>query len=159
MKSILPVVAILLLPACMGGGGGMAASAAPPAQPVTASFSSMINQARTADGAGVITEDPRLVRAAQAHSDDMLDMRSMQHTGSDGSEVWDRVLREGYQYRGVGENIARGQQSEEEVFTAWMNSTTGHRENNLNPNHEHFGLAKAGSGSHLYWTLVLASER
>lgn len=159
MKPILPIVALMLLSACMGGGGGTGVSAAPPVDPAPTSFSSMINQARTADGAGVLTEDSRLVRAAKVHSDDMLDMRSMQHTGSDGSEVWDRVLREGYQYRTVGENIARGQQSEEQVFTAWMNSTTGHRENNLNPDYEHFGLAKAGSGAHLYWTLVLASER
>ena len=42
-------------------------------------------------------------------------------------------------YRIVGENIAAGQRSSNEVVAAWMNSK-GHRENILNPNFKELGM-------------------
>jgi uncharacterized protein YkwD len=118
----------------------------------------MLNNVRASNGAGSVTFDARLGRAAQGHANDMLANDFFSHTGSDGSSVGDRVRREGYNWRTVGENIARGQPDEEAVLNAWVNSP-GHQANNVNPNFEDFALAKAGSGSKQYWVLVLATER
>ena len=78
------------------------------------------------------------------------------HTGSDGSDLGDRLREVGYAYSWAGENIAQGQQDEAAVLAAWQASTTGHRENNERARAEHFGLAKAGDGGRRYWVLVLA---
>ena len=167
MKSILPVVAILLLPACMGGGGGMAASAAPPplpaATPVDPSFTSMLNQVRADNSVAPLTQDARLTAAAQLHSDDQYRMGRMTHIGSDGSGVEDRVRAQGYIPIIWGENVARGHRDEHEVLfgndvsIGWVDSPR-HQANNINPVFEDFGIAKTGSGSQRYWTLVFATE-
>ena len=157
MKSILPVVAILLLPACMGGGGGMAASAAPPplpaATPVDPSFTSMLNQVRADNSVAPLNQDARLMRAAQVHSDDQYIMRKMTHDGSDGSTVGVRVKAQGYDWTMVGENVASGFQDERSVMDGWIGSPD-HQANKIHPLYEDFGIAKTGSGSHRYWTLV-----
>jgi uncharacterized protein YkwD len=56
--------------------------------------------------------------------------RKLDHKGSDGSTVADRVKRAGYVYVRVGENIADGQETVEEVMRSWIKSP-GHRENIL----------------------------
>jgi uncharacterized protein YkwD len=118
----------------------------------------MLNNVRSANGAAPVTYDARLGRAAQGHANDMLANNFFSHTGSDGSNVGQRVTAQGYQWRTVGENIARGQRDEEAVLQAWVNSP-GHQRNNVNPNFEDFALAKAGAGSQQYWVLVFATER
>lgn len=176
MKTVLSVFAICALSACMGGGssgsgsvsqstGGASAGGTPsisaavlPQAPVDTSFAGMLNGVRADNGSAPLNYDARLGRAAQAHANDMLAMGLMTHTGSDASNAGQRITREGYQWRTWGENVARGQQTEASVLNAWVNSP-GHQRNNVNPNFEDFALAKAGSGSHLYWALVFASER
>lgn len=169
MKTVLSVVAICALSACMSGGGGTTTSSmnAPGTPPPTApapppatggSFTSMLNGVRADSGAGPVAFDARLGRAAQGHANDMLANDYFSHTGLDGSSAGDRIAAQGYNWSTYGENIAKGQQSEAAVLDAWQNSS-GHRRNNLNPAFEDFGLAKAGSGSNTYWVLVLATER
>ena len=170
MKAALSLLAICTLSACMGGGNGVVSSSAMvgsslatavpslPQAPVDNSFAGMLNEVRADNGSDPVTYDARLGRAAQIHADDMLAMGTMTHTGSDGSNAGQRITRQNYQWRTWGENVARGQQNEESVLNAWVNSP-GHQANNVNPNFEDFALAKAGSGSQLYWELVFASER
>lgn len=178
MKWFISIVALSALSACGGastGGGasGLPASstAPPPTSPSTgptapstgggannASFATLLNDVRLTNGAGNVTFDARLANAAQGHADDMRTNNYFSHTGLNGSSPGDRITAAGYKWRTYGENIARGQQSEQEVLTAWTNSP-GHHANNINPNFEDFALAKAGSGSNTYWVLVLASEQ
>lgn len=168
MKRHFSVMAICLLAACGASSGGgtststMTAPSAPvvvpPTVPVDRSFAGMLNNVRANNGAGAVSYDARLGRAAQGHANDMLANNYFSHTGRDGSSAGDRISREGYQWRTWGENIARGQRNEEAVLTAWVNSP-GHQANNVNPNFEDFALAKAGSGSSQYWVLVFATER
>jgi len=182
MKNGLWIIALCLVAACgstgsSGGSGssGSSPSSAPAAQstavpaqslavspqasaPQDVTFAGMLNGARAATGASSVSFDARLGRAAQGHANDMLRNGYFSHTGLDGSSAGDRIRAEGYTPRTWGENIAKGQRSEEEVFEGWQNSP-GHRRNNLNPNFEDFALAKAGSGSQTHWVLVFASER
>ena len=172
MKTVLSSAAICLTVACGRSGGSMstmssgqsgalatedmpqiAVSDAP-----STNFQGMLNDVRSDVGAGPVSYDNRLGAAARRHANDMHANNFFDHVGSDGSTLGDRVSDAGYAYSWAGENIARGQQSEASVLDAWQDSA-GHRRNNENPRAEHFGLAKAGSGSSLYWVLVLADPR
>lgn len=168
MRPVLPLAAICLTAACGGAGGStsdvsvsrgvltiedqpqIAISEAP-----STTFESMLNGVRGEVGANPVSYESRLGSAARRHANDMHANDFFSHTGSDNSDVGLRVRETGYRHRYVGENIAKGQQSEASVLDDWQDST-GHRKNNENPEFEHFGLAKAGSGRDLYWVLVLA---
>lgn len=167
MKTVLGTIAILLTVACGGTGGSMSNVASNPTiDPLVAiseapsrTFDSMLNNVRAQNGAGPVTYDARLGRAAEGHAEDMLQNNFFSHTGSNGSSAGDRIRAEGYNWRTYGENIAWGQPNEEAVLRAWVNSP-GHQRNNVNPAFEDFALAKVGgSGSRQYWVLVFATER
>jgi len=103
-----------------------------------------------------------LATAARTHSFDMQENNFMSHTGSDGSSVSDRVNRIGGipGQRGVGENIARGHQTPQQVVQAWMNSE-GHRANILRATSTHLGVGFVGvEGEHRLstnWTQKFAT--
>ncbi|MDC0737957.1 CAP domain-containing protein [Cognatishimia sp. SS12] len=181
MKIVYLGVTLGMLAACQSTSNIVPASVAPPPGPTTTTttstptsspsvsststpdsvdrvaFAGLLNDSRLANGAGAVSFDARLANAAQGHADDMLANNFMGHTGSDGSSAGDRITAAGYNWRTYGENVARGQESEEEVMTAWTNSP-GHHANNVNPNFEDFGIAKAGSGNSTRWVLLLGSE-
>ena len=64
----------------------------------------------------------RLTRSSRCHAADMTNNGYFSHTSQDGRSISDRVRQAGYSMRAVGENIAHGQQSPEEVVQGWMNS-------------------------------------
>ena len=104
--------------------------------------------------AGPLIWDSRLDAAATAHSRDMADRRQMTHRGSDGSKVGDRVRAAGYEWRYVGENIARGQRSVAEVMDGWMESPS-HCAQIMDPALDEIGAAEAEG----YWTQVFGVPR
>jgi uncharacterized protein YkwD len=77
-----------------------------------------------------LKSNTQLAKAAREHAQDMAEHQMLSHQGSDGSDATKRVKRAGYHYRDVGENVASGQDSIEDVMTSWMNSPP-HRENIL----------------------------
>lgn len=178
MKHTFSVVLVSFLAACGGSGTGptgpisvsgptpTAPSSTPPSSPTAppssavnnASFATQLNGVRMANSASPVTFDARLATAAQRHANDMLANNYFSHTGLNGSTPGDRITAAGYQWRTYGENIARGQSSQDEALRGWTNSP-GHHANNINPNFEDFALAKSGSGSNARWVLVLATER
>jgi len=66
--------------------------------------------------------DARLAQAALSHSGDMAKRNYFSHTGQGESRVTDRASPSGYAWRRVGENIAAGQGSVEQVVKAWLAS-------------------------------------
>jgi uncharacterized protein YkwD len=96
--------------------------AAEPADATVASLLAAHNQERKKQGRGPLTLSAKLSEAAAAHAKDMARHHVLEHTGSDGSKVVDRVKRTGYVYVRLGENVARGQTTVHEVMTTWMNS-------------------------------------
>ena len=97
---------------------------------------------------------PRLVRTAQRHTADMVSKAYFSHTGSDGSSVSQRVTRQGYEWRAVGENIAYGQRSVEQVVEAWMNSPS-HCRAIMDSEFTELGAARVED----HWTLVFGTPR
>jgi uncharacterized protein YkwD len=80
------------------------------------------------------------------------------HDGLDGSDPGDRMTAAGYVGRTWGENIAKGQQTPEQVVQGWMDSD-GHCSNIMNGGFNLIGVGYfAGMGSNprfnseLYWT-------
>ncbi|ETP44803.1 hypothetical protein F442_08680 [Phytophthora nicotianae P10297] len=89
-----------------------------------------VNSERAAQGLSALCTNSKLQEAAQRHSDDQAANNFMDHTGSDGSRMSERVTDAGYDWRGLAENVAAGQVDVTEVMDAWMNSE-GHRHNIL----------------------------
>lgn len=85
---------------------------------------------------------PALQKAAEAHSRDMIDKDYFSHDSQDGAKFSQRVKREGYNYRTVGENIAWGSGSlgsPDNYFKNWMNSA-GHKANIMNKSYREVGI-------------------
>lgn len=98
--------------------------------------------------------EPRLVRAAQAHSADQAAHRTMGHVGSDGSTVSTRVTATGYSWSLVAENVAWNYDSPETVMFGWMGSLS-HCMAIMHPAVSEFGAAEVDR----YWTQVFADPR
>lgn len=102
-----------------------------------------------------------LTQAAQLHANDMAQHQRMQHAGSDGSTPAQRVTRQGYRWKTVGENVAAGPGTAQEVVEGWL-SSPGHCANIMRPAFREMGLAFA-INSHdqyaVYWAQSFASPR
>ncbi|MDX5347828.1 MAG: CAP domain-containing protein [Hymenobacteraceae bacterium] len=90
---------------------------------------------------------------ALAHSIDMKQQSYFSHKSLTGTEPWDRIEMFGNRYKACGENIAKGQETEEEVVESWLKSP-GHCQNIMNPVFQEMGLARSG----VYWTQLFATE-
>ena len=91
-----------------------ATTAAPPPPPVGTTSSETIafaNTERAAAGLAPLMAVTALDQAALGHSSDQASMRSMTHTGSDGSDAGDRIARAGFAAGTWGENVAAGHPS------------------------------------------------
>lgn len=100
-----------------------------------------------------------LDEAAEGHSMDMADNNFFNHTGSDGLGVGERVTDSGYEWSAVGENIAAGQTTVEQVVQGWLDSP-GHCENIMSDLFEEFGTSRVDTDSadyDTYWTQVFAT--
>ncbi|MEU8260613.1 CAP domain-containing protein [Micromonospora sp. NPDC048999] len=117
----------------------------------------LVNQERAKAGCKALTVNDKLTLAAQRHSQDQADHKTMTHDGSDGSDVGDRLDRVGYNWRAYGENVAWNQQSPAAVMAAWMNSP-GHRANILNCSYTEIGVGVARSNGP-YWTQDFGTPR
>ena len=94
---------------------------------------------------------------AYEHAADMARHDYFEHVDLSGHTPADRVRAIGYREKLVGENIAYGPTSAEEVVAGWLHST-GHCENIMDARFAEMGLAQAsGQGSRrgLYWDQVL----
>jgi uncharacterized protein YkwD len=103
----------------------------------------------------------RLSNAALAHSREMAATSHFEHEGPRGDTPAMRVQRAGYDAARVGENIAYGPTSPEEVVQGWIDSP-GHCANLMDPKFAEMGLAYAidtRSRGGIYWTQVFAKPR
>jgi uncharacterized protein YkwD len=111
------------------------------------------------DAAQPLTWDTRLGRAALEHSGYMAENNILSHAGPNGEQVAARVGMTNYEWRTLGENVAVGQSSPQQVVSAWMHSP-GHCVNIMNPEFTDMGAAfETRPQSSIYWTQVFASER
>jgi uncharacterized protein YkwD len=99
-----------------------------------------------------------LAVVAFGHAADMASHNYFDHEDLGGHSPADRVRAIGYHEKLVGENIAYGPQSVEEVVRGWLDSP-GHCENIMDPRFAEMGIAYAAGHAKrkgLYWVQVLA---
>jgi len=108
-----------------------------------------------------VTLSNTLDGVAFGHADDMATNSYFEHEDLHGKSPSDRVRATGYQEKLVGENIAYGPKSVDEVVQGWLDSP-GHCENIMDPRFVEMGLGYATSHDSkraLYWVQVLATPR
>jgi hypothetical protein len=77
---------------------------------------------------------------------------TMSHTGSDGSQLSERISAAGYDFWACAENIAYNYADPAAVVAGWMESA-GHRQNILDEDFCELGVGLAYSDTdHPYWT-------
>ena len=122
-------------------GGARVTKDAKPSDPIAVALLAGHNRERERAGKGLLKLSEKLSQAAAVHAKDMAEHETLDHTGSDKSTVSDRAKRTGYPYILVGENIAEGQKTVEEVMETWMESPS-HREN-IMADFKEMGAARA----------------
>jgi uncharacterized protein YkwD len=113
------------------------------------------------DAAPPLALSDALNRAALEHANDMAERQILSHAGRDGSTPGDRATRSGYTWHAVGENIALGQSTAEQVVADWLKSSH-HCANLMDPDYSEMGVAFAvGSRgeARMYWSQMFAAPR
>jgi uncharacterized protein YkwD len=108
-----------------------------------------------------VTLSGTLAGAALGHASDMAEHDYFEHQDRAGHTPADRVRAVGYKEKLVGENIAYGPKTADEVVQGWLDSP-GHCENIMDPRFAEMGIAYAAgraSKRGLYWVQLLASPR
>lgn len=135
-----------------------------PGNPATASRRALqlVNQARAKPrrcGAEVFAAttplklNVLLTQAAHVHADDMARYRYLEHEGRDGSTPATRVSQTGYKWKSVGENVAAGSGTADQVITDWLGSPH-HCANIMSPKFTEMGIAFAINNADdygVYW--------
>jgi uncharacterized protein YkwD len=102
-----------------------------------------------------------LAGVAFGHAADMARHNYFEHEDLAGRSPADRVRAVGYREKLVGENIAYGPESADEVVQGWLDSP-GHCENIMDSRFAEMGIAYAAghaSKRGLYWVQLLAAPR
>ncbi|MDD3897074.1 MAG: CAP domain-containing protein [Candidatus Peribacteraceae bacterium] len=119
-----------------------------------------INAERARHGIAPLALNPILTQAAELHAADMWKRRYFSHVTPEGRTYLDRIRTAGYfipptdcscqarctcePYFSLGENIAQGQLTVEQVMSDWLNSPP-HRKNMLNPDFTDIGIGLFGT--------------
>lgn len=130
----------------------------------------LVNKARAAgrrcggkyfDPVGPLALDPILTRAALEHSRDMAEHDAFDHRGHDGSTPAARIDHAGFgAHRIVGENIAAGAMTADEVTKGWL-ASPAHCENIMDGRFTLIGIAYAENlrtRSAVFWTQDFAGR-
>ena len=107
-----------------------------------------------------LTLNKKLECAARLHSTDMAERTFFNHLSPEGTSPSARVASTGYPYRAVGENIAAGQPTPEQVVESWMQSD-GHCANIMRENYRELGVGYVTSDQDhypVYWTQVFGAQ-
>jgi uncharacterized protein YkwD len=106
-----------------------------------------------------------LEQVAYGHALDMAQHQYFEHQDLTGHTPADRVRAVGYREKLVGENIAYGPKSPDEVVRGWLDSP-GHCENIMDPRFAEMGVAAArgyapepATSLGLYWVQVFADPK
>ena len=112
----------------------------------------IVNRERAAKGLAPLRYSVRLSEAALVRAEEIQSVFS--HTRPNGTRCFTAVTEAGIRYRSVGENIAYGQRTPEEVMQSWMNSS-GHRANILGE-YDYIGVGVTYKNGAYYWSQFFA---
>ncbi|HEY4575725.1 MAG TPA: CAP domain-containing protein [Thermoanaerobaculia bacterium] len=129
---------------------------------VRAAILAAVDAERKKAGVPPLRANDRLDQAAQRHAQDMLARHYFAHESPEGETVRERARAAGYDWRAIGENIAEGQLSVDEVMSTWMHSPP-HRKNILDPDYRELGvglaLGRSGNEWQVEWVQTFGTRR
>lgn len=98
------------------------------------------NNKREDNGVSTLRLNAKLSAAAEKKAQDMFRDGYWAHVAPDGTEPWDFILGEGYDYIYAGENLAKNFSTSKEVVEAWFKSPS-HKSNLVGVNYDEVGFA------------------
>ncbi|HSW45182.1 MAG TPA: CAP domain-containing protein [Phycisphaerae bacterium] len=117
-----------------------------------------LNQYRVENGLRPLFYSQALEEAADDQARDLWVRGFFSHTNPDGESPGDRALEAGFCHRYVGENIAAGHTSVEQVMQAWKDSP-GHNANMLDPDFVYVGMGYSfDARGRQYWAQEFAFD-
>ena len=131
--------------------------------PILNRFSALksINSYRKQKGLRPLKINEKLMKAARQHSLDMSRQDALSHIGSDGTDPWDRAMKNNYFPEMTAENVGAGQEKFGNLLHDWKNSAL-HNANLMLPDAEEIGLALVHDNTtrrKTFWTLILAKKK
>ncbi|MBO3459704.1 CAP domain-containing protein [Aetokthonos hydrillicola Thurmond2011] len=120
----------------------------------------LVNDIRRQNRLQPLAINGALTQAARRHSQDMAMRGYLDHYSPEGRSCQERARAAGYPSQFVGENIAYGSPTPEQVVQKWMDSP-GHRNNILNGNYRDIGVGFYHHPTSRYkytWTQVFGSR-
>ena len=117
----------------------------------------LVNAARLDQGLSPLAEHALLTGMANSHSQRMAARGFFDHRDPELGGVQDRAKQSGYSFSALGENIAAGVSSPEELVSAWM-ASPGHRDNILGSSFTQIGVGFVNdpdSEHGSYWTMIV----
>jgi uncharacterized protein YkwD len=105
--------------------------------------------------AAALQMNAALARVALAYAKELAVFGYMEHTGRDGSSPAERLTRGGYRWREMGENLASGITTPEQLVADWLASPE-HCANLMDPAYREAGIAFADnphSPAGVYWAM------
>lgn len=111
----------------------------------------LVNEARADYAYDPLTRNEILEQQATQYACEMVHYDFFDHVNpATGTELSDRAAQFGYQYSWIGENLAGGQRTPQEVVTAWLDSPC-HRQNLLHPAFTELGVGIRVGGTYGYY--------
>jgi uncharacterized protein YkwD len=157
------VALLWTMAACGGGGSGNGGGLGePPPQPPPPSQQELdfaqdvldlVNEERASRGLDLLVADPDAAEAAYGHAYDMDARNFFSHVNPSGENPGDRLDRAGASWSMVGENIAQGQETPDDVMAEWM-SSPDHRDNILHPDFTRLGVGVHVASGGPWWVQV-----
>lgn len=124
----------------------------------------LVNQIRKENGLQQLCLNHNLEKISQIYSESKFTCMKMSHLGcslfqKNKKNLIEIVKDVNYNWNRLGENIAFGYKTPEEVFKAWLENP-GHRKNILNPNFKDIGIGIQGQGDkNIYWVQIFGSQK
>lgn len=118
---------------------------------------SLVNQERAKAGLPELKLSKSLNAAAAVRARELA--TEFSHIRPDGRDCFTALTDAGIVYSHVGENIAAGQVTPQEVVTSWLNSD-GHRANIMSEDYTQMGLGyyHSSKGDQYYWSQIFIKE-
>lgn len=116
-------------------------------------FGEALNSYRARHGLSPLTPDSELTGAAQAYAQEMVSNGYFSHTDRHGANPMVRATMAGCSWRSVGENLASGYTTTEQVIQGWHGSSS-HRQAMLRRVYTRYGMGRVGT----MWVLMFADR-
>mgnify|MGYP002682242939 FL=1 len=115
---------------------------------------SLTNEFRRQNGLNELKVNPLLNEIAKEKASDMINKKYFAHNSPDGLTPWYWFIKNNYNYKYAGENLAIDFIDSSQVIEAWLNSPS-HRANLLNQNYQEIGVAVVSGDIEGYETTLV----